>query len=146
MDPYRELGVNPDASDEEIKSAYRALAKKYHPDANPKEENAAEKMNRINAAYAMLRGGSADLFLEEDWFQEQAENPTKRSILYHPTFRRVIVILIAASLAVVGIVSAFFSGLWPYLLMNSGMLNHDQMLAMTAYYNYYTAASDYVPS
>ena len=114
MDPYRELGVSPDASDEEIKSAYRALAKKYHPDANPKEEDAAEKMNRINAAYAMLRGGSADLFLDEDWFQEQAENASKRSILYHPAFRRFIVILIAASMAVVGIVSAFFSGLWPY--------------------------------
>ena len=114
MDPYRELGVSPDASDDEIKSAYRALAKKYHPDANPQEENAAEKMNRINAAYAMLRGGSADLFLEEDWFREQAENDPRRSLLYHPAFRRVVVLLIAASMAIVGIVSAFFSGLWPY--------------------------------
>ena len=114
MDPYTELGVNPDASEEEIKSAYRTLAKKYHPDANPLEENAAEKMNRINAAYAMLRGGSADLFPDEDWFQEQAENISRRSLLYHPTFRRVVVLLIAASMAVVGIVSAFFSGLWPY--------------------------------
>lgn len=113
MDPYRELGVSPDASDEEIKRAYRTLAKKYHPDANPKEEDAAEKMNRINTAYAMLRGGSADLFPEEEWFQEQAETPSRRSILYHPAFRRVIVILIAASMAVAGIVSAFFSGLWP---------------------------------
>ena len=114
MNPYRVLGVNPDASDEEIKTAYRMLAKRYHPDANPKEEDAAEKMNQINTAYAMLRGGSADLFLEENWFQEQAETPARRSILYHPAFRRVIVILIAASMAVVGIVSAFFSGLWPY--------------------------------
>ena len=114
MDPYRELGVSPEASDDEIKSAYRALAKKYHPDANPQEENAAEKMNRINAAYAMLRGGSADLFLEEDWFREQEENDPRRSLLYHPAFRRVVVLLIAASMAIVGIVSAFFSGLWPY--------------------------------
>lgn len=112
MDPYKELGVTRDASEEEIKSAYRTLAKKYHPDANPKEEGAAEKMNRINAAYAMLRGESADLFLEEDWYQEQT--PGRRSILYHPTFRRFVVILIAAALAVAGIVSAFFSGLWPY--------------------------------
>ena len=114
MDPYRELGVNPDASDEEIKSAYRTLAKKYHPDANPKEEDAAKKMNRINAAYAMLRGGSTDLFLDEDLFQEQEEIPTRRSILYHPAFRRVVVILIAVTMAIVGIMSAFFSGLWPY--------------------------------
>ena len=115
MDPYSELGVSPDASEEEIKSAYRALAKRYHPDADPKEENAAEKMNRINAAYAMLRGKPADLYWEEeDWFQEQAEDPVARrsSFLYHPTFRRVVVLLIAASLAIVGIVSAFFSALW----------------------------------
>lgn len=110
MDPYRELGVSPDASEEEIKSAYRALAKKYHPDANP--EGTAEKMNRINAAYAMIRGGSADLYLEEDWYQEEEKH--SRNILYHPTFRKVVVILIAASMAVVAIVSAFFSGLWPY--------------------------------
>lgn len=112
MDPYKELGVTPDATEEEIKSAYRTLAKKYHPDANPKEEGAAEKMNRINAAYAMLQGKTADLFLDEDWYQEQT--PSRSSIFYSPTFRRAIVILIAASMVVVGIVSAFFSGLWPY--------------------------------
>ena len=32
MDPYKELGVSPSASDEEIKTAYRNLVKKYHPD------------------------------------------------------------------------------------------------------------------
>lgn len=49
--PYEVLGVSPSASDDEIKSAYRALAKKYHPDANPGSEYAAEKMREINAAY-----------------------------------------------------------------------------------------------
>ncbi len=53
-DPYKILGVSPDASDEEIKKAYRRLAKKYHPDLNPGDEAAAEKMQQINAAYDQI--------------------------------------------------------------------------------------------
>ena len=54
-DPYKVLGVAPDASDEEIKDAYRALAKKYHPDLNPGDERAAKRMNEINAAYDQIK-------------------------------------------------------------------------------------------
>lgn len=54
-DPYQILGVSPDASDEEIKRAYRALAKKYHPDLNPGDEEAAKKMQKINAAYEAIK-------------------------------------------------------------------------------------------
>ncbi len=53
-DPYRILGVSPDATDDEIKKAYRNLAKKYHPDkyANtPLADTASEKMKEINDAY-----------------------------------------------------------------------------------------------
>lgn len=53
-DPYQVLGVSRDASDEEIKKAYRRLAKKYHPDLNPGDEEAARQMQRVNAAYEQL--------------------------------------------------------------------------------------------
>ena len=54
-DPYQVLGVSHDASDEEIKRAYRKLAKQYHPDMNPGDEAAARKMNEINAAYEQIK-------------------------------------------------------------------------------------------
>ena len=54
-DPYQVLGVSPDASDEEIKRAYRRLAKQYHPDANPGDEAAAKKMQEINDAYDRIK-------------------------------------------------------------------------------------------
>lgn len=53
-DPYRVLGVSRDASPEEIKKAYRAMARKYHPDMHPDDPSASEKMNEINEAYDML--------------------------------------------------------------------------------------------
>lgn len=54
-DPYKVLGVSPNASDDEIKRAYRALAKKYHPDINPGDAEAARKMQEVNAAYEQIK-------------------------------------------------------------------------------------------
>ena len=54
-DPYKVLGVSRDASDEEIKQAYRRLAKKYHPDLNPGDQEAARKMQEVNAAYEQIK-------------------------------------------------------------------------------------------
>lgn len=54
QDPYKVLGVSPDASADEIKKAYRRLAKQYHPDLHPNDPEAARKMNEINAAYDQI--------------------------------------------------------------------------------------------
>jgi curved DNA-binding protein len=53
-DYYSILGVNKNASQEEIKRAYRKLAMKYHPDKNPNKKEAEERFKEINEAYAVL--------------------------------------------------------------------------------------------
>jgi curved DNA-binding protein len=56
-DYYEILGVKPDASDADIKSAYRRLARKYHPDVS-KESDAEEKFKSVNEAYEALKDSS----------------------------------------------------------------------------------------
>ena len=56
-DPYKVLGIERDASDEEIKKAYRTLSKKYHPDANinnPNKEKAEEMFKLVQEAYQQI--------------------------------------------------------------------------------------------
>lgn len=54
QDPYQVLGVSPDASEENIKKAYRNLAKKYHPDLNNGSAAAEMKMKEVNEAYSKV--------------------------------------------------------------------------------------------
>ncbi len=53
--PYDILGVNKAASDDEIKAAYRTLAKKHHPDLNPDNKSDDDKFKKISAAYDLLK-------------------------------------------------------------------------------------------
>ncbi|MCF0228899.1 MAG: J domain-containing protein [Parasporobacterium sp.] len=55
IDPYKVLGIQQGASEEEIKKAYRQKAKLYHPDLHPNDSAAAAKMNEVNEAYDMLK-------------------------------------------------------------------------------------------
>ena len=53
-DPYKTLGISPNATDEQVKEAYREMAKKYHPDnyaGSPLADLAGEKMKEVNEAY-----------------------------------------------------------------------------------------------
>ena len=53
-DPYKTLGVDKKASDEDIKKAYRKLARQYHPDRNPNDPSAEERFKEIQGAYSIL--------------------------------------------------------------------------------------------
>lgn len=58
-DPYATLGVSRDATAEEITAAYRRLAREYHPDRNPGNAVAEQRMKEINAAYDVLKNGKS---------------------------------------------------------------------------------------
>ena len=80
-DPFQVLGVSRGASDEEIKNAYRALARKYHPDNydkdNPLKDLATEKMQEINQAYDMIqemRNSGKDVYRGAGTYYESSYN------------------------------------------------------------------------
>jgi len=72
-DPYKVLGLAQGASQQEIKAAYRKMAKKYHPDLHPDDPNANRKMNEVNEAYDMLT--NPEKYAAKRQQQQQPPNP-----------------------------------------------------------------------
>jgi curved DNA-binding protein len=73
-DYYKSLGVSKDASPEEIRKAYRKLARKYHPDVNPNNKSAEERFKEINEAYEVLSDADKKIkydSLGTDWSRYQ---------------------------------------------------------------------------
>ena len=79
INPYGVLGVSPSATDEEIKKAYRALSRKYHPDANinnPNKMQAEEKFKEVQQAYEQImrerqQGGYRRLSERKLWAEQR---------------------------------------------------------------------------
>lgn len=79
MDPYKVLGVPPGASEEEVTKAYRKLAKKYHPDLNPGDEQAEKRMMEINEAYDLIKKGASSGGYSSGGYNAGGYNPGRQS-------------------------------------------------------------------
>src|SRR5215470_1037010 len=80
-DYYKTLGVERNASEAQIKSAYRKLARKYHPDVNPNNKDAEQRFKEINEAYQVLSDAEKRKKYDElgaDWERGATEDEVFR--------------------------------------------------------------------
>jgi DnaJ-class molecular chaperone len=83
--PYEVLGVPADAAENDIRSAYRKLAMRYHPDRNPDDASAEEKFKQVSEAYATLRDPEARARF--DRYGSAAERPDFNTVDWQTVFR-----------------------------------------------------------
>ncbi|MFK5925329.1 MAG: DnaJ domain-containing protein [Desulfuromusa sp.] len=83
---YRLLGVPPDAGKRRIKSAYRSLAKRFHPDRNSGSETAAELFRQVNHAYKVLSDPQLRSHYDQklDRQKESSEHPATTKVQLDP--------------------------------------------------------------
>jgi DnaJ-class molecular chaperone len=78
MSPYDSLGVSPSATDVEIRTAYRKLAKEFHPDLNPGDKAAEEKFKRISTAYSIIGKPDKRALYDKGEIDESGEERPKQ--------------------------------------------------------------------
>ncbi|KAL0439996.1 UNVERIFIED_CONTAM: Chaperone protein dnaJ 1, mitochondrial [Sesamum latifolium] len=91
-DYYEILGISKDASRDEIKKAFHALAKKYHPDSNKNNPSAKRKFQEIRDAYEMrMSSGMAENaeYSSRDWDQFRYAHRAKFSDSFHKIFSEI---------------------------------------------------------
>lgn len=86
-DPYKILDVPKTATDEEIKKAYRTLAKKYHPDLNPNKKEAELKFKEISVAYKLIENKEAREKYEKGIYDEQFADSAARGGPFYSDFQ-----------------------------------------------------------
>lgn len=86
-DPYEILGVSKNATDDEIKKAYRILAKKHHPDLNPNNKESTSKFKEINIAYKLIENKEAREKFENGAYDEQSAEDLFRNGQFYNDFQ-----------------------------------------------------------
>ena len=139
--PYEVLGIPPTATDDEVKAAYRALARKYHPDNyvdNPLSDLAKEKMQEINEAYdAIVRsrkeGGSGQGGYQNGGYRQPNGGPSRYNDVRQMIMQNR---LMDAEMILDGIPANARDAEWYYL---KGMVLHKKGWLEDAYNHFATA-------